>query len=328
MKNLFVFILIIFTWSLSVYSQMGGQGQLMISRDDRIITVSSSHRFKDIFERFEVTGIYLAGTEVLQKNHVKTLEVHASDGGFMYKASLDRSGKLLYEEYPLKESLLKIRYLYGKEGLELVVKTYLVDSVVCMIDSGYYTYIRQTRNDTSRSFARVTESRYKTGNLLNKQNSYYNSRYLNKKLVIREDYLQAPGQTNSPKVYLDKELKQDYNNDQYYLCAVTRRDESLKIMQNNTPYPAAAGDLQDPFWRAFKPMPVTEYFDSGENFQEPVSMHENFICGTGLMEMQEYRRSHTYGFDTLANGLYNLYYVQSEGGEKYPMYRVQYEYFK
>ncbi|RQO32064.1 hypothetical protein DBR32_00155 [Taibaiella sp. KBW10] len=316
--------------------------QLMIEQDDRIITISKSKQFNDYLKPAGNKRIYIAGTDLYVTNKVKSIIVRDANNTtssnaltdpsrpYIYKANIDPSGKCIYEAYPLSGAELEIHYVYNTYGkLSLRIENYSINGRTVMIDSISYHYITQSKKDTTRSFIKVIANRYKTGGLLNTQNEYYNHKYFDKKLIIPNYLSKIPGSgSDTPKVYLHKKLPQNYDSVQYYLCMITTQEYGLNILLNGKDYQPSPMEFTNNFWKTYTPVPVINFVQEGASFEEPLALTHNYICGTGLMSMLEYRNSHAYGFDTLPNGLYHTYSIRNNTGEQYPIYTIEYEFFK
>lgn len=281
-----------------------------------------------MFDPLPFEKIFIAGTELYYKNKVHHIQVKSPEGYIKYEAALDRSGQCIFETYPLREAQLEICYTYNEEGKPMIkVEHYNRKGLTCIIDSTVYTYHRQQVGDTLITFTHVAKSRYKIGSLLNEQNTYYDERFYNKPLIIREAYDRSV-QADSPKIYLDKLLRQDYEPGRYYRCSVQGYDEQLNIIQNGQEYKASPSDLQGKFQAYFHPIPTLQYFEDGASFEEPVSADNSIgVCGTGMATMQQGRNTQAYGFDTLSNGLYSAYVLKSKGRTIQTVYKIQYSFF-
>jgi hypothetical protein len=266
------------------------------------------------YSRFEEFGGYRVNFEdrtLYKKNHVKKVWIYL--GGAAKKPSfmceLDTAGNLIKTGHQAGEGYFIVQGSKPMDGSRATsFSAWYKDSALVRTDTFVYTNINRKERDTMFTCQHVSRKYHHRGDFLNNRNAYYNKRYLNKKLSIRQGpYISdtRPGKV----IYLRRALKTNFKSDSMYLSyhieylqnLFTYRDSAGRQIEIKSPLPLNTG--------AYFYQPKILVALSGDNFQEPPEFHEPGLCASAYGEYRgtDYYRDRE--LVTQKNGLWDTMYV-------------------
>lgn len=253
--------------------------------------IGHSATFDDRFRGPMYENYELKSTDYYRDQHVKSMSVYNSYNKLYRYWEFDTAGVITVrgrQNFYYTENIYKT----VKPGEFLEVSRYFSAPGGSLVrcDSILRKYNRFTFSDTVIGWTNYRITVYKIGSLINEQNTYYNTRYYNKKVVVHDAGL-GVGSTVDEEgqfeeinpgghVFIKKPLRSDYNKDQLYKCSYFYTDEGFYASCNNgnkdlTQMQVYYHRLAKEFNRHTK----KQNFTDGEWFDEPSEMEYPMECG-------------------------------------------------
>lgn len=200
-------------------------------------------------------------------------------------------------------------------------------------DSIYRNYTRHTIADTVIGWRGYRILVYKTGELINEQNNYYNTKFYNKKVALNDrgmgmgSFMNEHGQwvdiNAGGHVFIEKVLKTDYQADKIYKCSEVITEDGFFASCNNGHKDLTQMQLlHHPVARRYNQNHKKNYLTDGEWFDEPmVDFNEPMDCGYN-------RRHHNEPWvhcSSNSRGLYDTCYIMQLVLDTSRVARIKYE---
>ncbi|WP_124636074.1 hypothetical protein [Taibaiella sp. KBW10] len=180
-------------------------------------------RFEQRYEPYEdFRFIVYAHNTFYSERKVKQVQIYkAADSSLLFQLELDRAGQI-NSEGRKTPFCFKTEYYpqMGQQGKNVQKTIYTIEEGIIRIDSSFTTTDTLLQNDTL--VVCHTNHTYisKSGKLLNEANTFYNQKYLGKKVAFSGPYKNFFGKTkfsmDKKHVLLRQKLKQNYADDQLY----------------------------------------------------------------------------------------------------------------
>ncbi len=280
-----------------------------------------SPRFNDRYISNNYYSFSLQGTAFYQQKKVKRVEIIDPYSQLFWMIELDREGKILKTGIKGNPYFTTTQRM-GNQETDTTITCYFQNDQLMKVDTSIVYVFRYTHGDTTVSFNRTITKTYKLGSLINEQNAYYNEKYLNKPLLLEQEYpmLILPvfvvdrkgrlvaAKNDGPQVYLSEKLKADYDTSKLYLCQSNTVNSDLYATGDGGQTDLPLKQLQKhAFYKYCQSGAEINSFTDGEDFNEPSESHRAMFCGSMLYNNYDYNATKE-GYVHNENGLRDFMY--------------------
>ncbi len=254
-------------------------------------------------------------TEFYRSKRIRQIDIKNQYGNLVWRMRLDSAGHILsirkpnngyyleYEEHQISEKeSIQISRFYNESQTQLI-----------RIDTVKYITFEFSSGDSIFGYTIIENRKYKSGSLINTQNLYYNTNYLNKKIDPNSYTLNitidigSNEKFNQSNVYFNQPFKTDYDSLTMYCCFSERQIENqFGYLKSN----GNSFDIENSTNRFIKNPTDEIYFQfitDGEWFNEPIQT----IYQTVHIDDTDYETNNGYekGYNYDENGLITEYFT-------------------
>ncbi|MCC6186450.1 MAG: hypothetical protein IT256_04790 [Chitinophagaceae bacterium] len=275
------FALILFCWML-LPGAGSGQGVII---NEAIDSRLSNDKFSDRFipsSEFSFND----SNQVFKKNRVKSVSVmyakpKRQEGKVLYRIRFDTAGKIISQYFITNWKLYSVQFdtfvseknrIFTRQVFKLPFESryFAFDSLkkLLQVDSLIEEVCNYKNNDTQIHFITIKNKSYKTGELINSRNSYYNHNFFEDRRIDFDAFELLHFRDNFPSDItktISNSFYQHYKEDSIYLTKYSQYSMDF----NSSKTLSQRQIKKHPFIKANYKKQAVNYYVEGESFVEP-----------------------------------------------------------
>lgn len=305
-----------------VNPSLSAQKELVVVFKSHMDYYYPSYRFSDKFAVPDFPVAFeLGSTALYEEKKVKTIRVFdkSYNDTVCWMAELDREGNLRKRGQRTGSNYFRTEEFTKTDTSAIIAVNYFDKLQVIRRDSIFLRYITYQQNDTVIHFTRSRKRSYKSGSVLNEQNTYYNEHYMGLTRMSHSIVWNPEAEA-----FFTDSLKTDYEDSVLYLSLIETVDSGLEgFADSGTTYLSSEELDHDPLRRDYGSFNDSFYLTEGENVEEPVTLLERWTCSISA----NYPVSSFEGYTQNEKGLHSTYYYSSMADPGKVIYAFEYDYF-
>ncbi len=288
--------------------------------------------FDGQFGKQPLASFELKDVHLYKKKKVKKILVYSNDSILLQATELDSSGKIV-KEGTFDGQYFRVSCSSGANPKKTAYSYYLQNRLM-RTDTNVNTNFEYKNGDTMMQFHRSERFVYRSGELLNKQNRYYNNSYFRKRIRVNREgsnvtYVNRWGWKRHYVTFLKKRFPTNFDSLKIYLASSSIEQGSFYARKSRVTLDTAAIKTH-PFFKRYRPIQKTTIHVAGQNFQEPYFGYSNdgWSCGFSN-RWRDYptfeKLEWTYNDKGLQDTYLSLYYPQDTSKAAIARYKEEKE---
>jgi len=264
--------------------------------------------FNSQFESHLNSIFSLENTSYYQSASVRKVKIYNNDDELEWMIELDKNGMIIkrgiqdYNYYVTEENI------YAKSGQKLTVTKYYKAEKLSRIDTSHITSYSYINGDTTLTYSKSTELVYMIGDLINKRNDYYNTKYFESNIGQdnendRKPFFKLMSNKSTLKSMPFVNYKTNYNSDVFHFCRRETYHTDLVAKINDTIVSFDDDLLTHPFF-LISTTDFEDCFVDGACFDEPAVMIEDFNCNFPIQSEKDGCKNVRYNYLSDESGLH------------------------
>ncbi len=289
------------------------------------------HGFNSHFGGQPITSFELKDVHLYKVKKVKKIFVFSKDSILLQVTELDSSGEII-REGNYDGEYFQVRSSVGKNP-SISSVTYYLNNRLIRTDTTIQEGGEFNKDDTLMLYNRLERYEYKTGELLNQQNSYYNEQYywkpirVNRKgthITYRNRFRMKPRYI----VFLKKKFPTNFDSLKVYPSSIGIY-ATFYAQKGNLPIDTAAYRTHS-FFKSHPPIQKTTFLIRGQSFREPhlyFNSDRGYECGNHDYSDYPTFEGHdwTYNEMGLQDTYFSRYYPQDTSLAAIAAYKIEKE---